>query len=127
MFRVGVRDSVMIAHTLPRPIFGPAQGMHGATFTVDVEFVSSTLTADGIVVDIAEAHRVLGDVLGVLNYQNLDEVEAFKGMVTTSEVLARWVHDEVRTAMSHVFSGSLKVTMHESHVAWASYETPDAA
>ncbi|MEL6178847.1 MAG: 6-carboxytetrahydropterin synthase [Myxococcota bacterium] len=122
MFRVGVRDHIMIAHSLPSPTFGPAQGMHGATFTVDVVFSRPHLDSDNIVVDIAKAHTVLAEVLGELHYKNLDEVPQFEGQITTTEFLARYIHEVLSQKALPFFQGHLEVKLHESHVAWASYE-----
>ncbi|MCF8479976.1 MAG: 6-carboxytetrahydropterin synthase [Rhodospirillum sp.] len=129
MFAVQVRDHIMIAHSLPRPVFGPAQQMHGATFVVDAAFFTRDVDEDGLGVDIGAATEVLGAVLKPLTYQNLDEVEAFKGKVTTTEVLAKHIFDQLTEAVAHKKLGPgshricrLKVTLHESHVALAWYE-----
>lgn len=129
MFAVEVRDHVMIAHSLPRPVFGPAQGMHGATFVVDAAFFTRDVDEDGLAVDIGAATHVLGDVLKPLNYQNLDELDAFKNTVSTTEVIAKYVFDQLADAVreSKLGPGShrivkLRVTLHESHVARGCYE-----
>ena len=129
MFSVGVRDHVMIAHSFRGEVFGPAQRLHGATFVVDVEFRSAEMSEDGIVVDIGRAHDELKVVLAELNYRNLDEAEAFRGRNTTTEFLARHVFDRLRDAVRAGRLGpggegvtALKVTLRESHVAWAGYE-----
>lgn len=129
MFAVEVRDHVMIAHSLPRPVFGPAQGMHGATFVVDAAFYTKDVDEDGLAVDIGAATSVLGEVLKPLNYQNLDELEIFKGKVSTTEVIAKHVFDQLAKAVAEQKLGPgsgricrLKVTLHESHVARGSYE-----
>lgn len=129
MYAVEVRDHVMIAHSLPRAVFGPAQGMHGATFVVDAAFMTRDLDENGLAVDIGLATTVLKEVLAPLNYQNLDALEVFRGKVTTTEVLARHVFDELQARIrdGRLGEGSariarLKVTLHESHVARGSYE-----
>ena len=131
MFTVTVRDHIMIAHSLRGEAFGPAQRLHGATYVVDVEFRRRELDADGIVVDIGKAGDTLKAVLGSLNFQNLDENLAFKGSNTTTEFLARVVFDRMVQAIGRGELGptageieSARVTLHESHVAWASYEGP---
>ncbi|NTF34379.1 6-pyruvoyl trahydropterin synthase family protein [Rhizobium skierniewicense] len=129
MFAVEVRDHVMIAHSLQRPVFGPAQGMHGATFVVDAAFFTRDVDEDGLAVDIGAATTVLSEVLRPLNYQNLDEVDIFKGKITTTEVIAKHIFDELASAVaskrlgpgSHRIS-RLKITLHESHVARGWYE-----
>lgn len=129
MFAVEVRDHMMIAHSLPRPVFGPAQGMHGATFVVDAAFMTEDLDEDGLGVDIGLATTVLKETIAPLNYQNLDDLAIFKGKVTTTEVLAKHVFDQLRGRIQAGDLGPggarikrLKITLHESHVARAWYE-----
>jgi 6-pyruvoyl-tetrahydropterin synthase len=129
MFSVTVRDSMMVAHSFRGDVFGPAQRLHGATFVVDATFRRPDLDADGVVVDIGAAARELADVLGGLTYRNLDDEPTFAGTNTTTEVLARYVADRIaeRAAAGALGPGAagltgLVVTLHESHIAWASYE-----
>jgi 6-pyruvoyltetrahydropterin/6-carboxytetrahydropterin synthase len=124
MFTVTIRDHVMIAHSLPAPAFGPAQRLHGATYVVDATFSRPQLDENHIVIDIALAHEVLKEVLAPLAYQNLDELPQFEGQLTTTEYLAFYVHQQITRAVAERFSGQLKVTLGESHVAWAGYEGP---
>lgn len=129
MFSVTVRDHVMIAHSLHGEVFGPAQRLHGATFIVDATFRREALDQHGIVVDIGLAAHELGAVLADLNYRNLDDDASLAGANTTTEVLARVIADRLAEriragglgAGGATLSG-LVVTLHESHVAWASYE-----
>lgn len=114
----------MIAHSLPDPAFGPAQQMHGATYVVDAEFQSQSLNQHAIVIDIGIAHEVLKKALAPLAYQNLDEIPEFKGKLTTTEFLAHHIHGTICGLVKDQFSGHLKVTLGESHVAWAAYEGP---
>ena len=125
MYALEVRDHIMIAHTLPSPVFGPAQGMHGATFTVDVAFFTEDLDAHGLVVDIGLASEALSEVLAPLRYKNLDEVQEFKGKFTTTEFLCGHIFDEMAKQLK---DGTLKdagrvrrmrVMLHESHIARA--------
>jgi 6-pyruvoyl-tetrahydropterin synthase len=129
MYSVCVRDHFMIAHSFRGAVFGPAQRLHGATYVVDVEFRRRELDADGIVVDIGKAGDTLKAVLAGLNFQNLDELPAFTGRNTTTEFLARVIFERIGEAMTRGELGpnaggieTAKVTLHESHVAWASYE-----
>jgi 6-pyruvoyl-tetrahydropterin synthase len=131
MFSVTVRDHFMVAHSFRGEVFGPAQRLHGATFVVDATFRRPSLDADGIVVDIAAAARELKAVLAELNLRNLDEEPAFAGVNTTTEVLAQVIADRLadrvragRLGESARAVTGLVVTLHESHVAWASYERP---
>ena len=131
MFTVTIRDHFMIAHSLRGEVFGPAQGLHGATYVVDATFRRATLDADGIVVDIGRAAEVLRAVVGELGYRNLDDEVEFAGMNTTTEALARVIADRLadRARAGALGDGALEldglmVTLRESHVAWASYERP---
>ena len=129
MYTVSVRDHFMIAHSFRGEVFGPAQKLHGATYVVDVEFRSTSLDDNGIVVDIGLATEAVRRILGELNYKNLDDESAFKGRNTTTEVLARTVFDRMAAAIGNGDLGpsgrsveSLRITLNESHVASASYE-----
>ncbi len=121
MYAVTVRDHVMVAHSLPRPVFGPAQALHGATYVVEATFRRADLDDDGIVVDIGAALSTLGEILDQLRYRNLDDHPAFHDVVTSTEVLTRWVAD--RLAESPVTEGldGLEVVLRESPEAWVSY------
>jgi 6-pyruvoyl-tetrahydropterin synthase len=129
VFSVTIRDHLMIAHSLRGKVFGPAQRLHGATFVVDATFRRATLDGDDIVVDIGRAAEVLRAVLGEFGYRNLDEELEFAGMNTTTEALAAVIADRLayRAKAGDLGDGgreldSLVVTLHESHIAWASYE-----
>jgi 6-pyruvoyl-tetrahydropterin synthase len=131
LFSVSVRDHVMVAHSFRGEVFGPAQRLHGATFVVDATFRRAELDADNIVVDIGLATTELGAVLADLNYRNLDDVPEFAGVNTSTEFLAKVIADRLA---DRVHAGALgegarglagiTVTLHESHVAWASFERP---
>jgi 6-pyruvoyl-tetrahydropterin synthase len=120
VFSVTVRDHMMIAHSFRGEVFGPAQALHGATYLVDATFRRATLDADGIVIDIGRATEALRAVLGELNYRNLDD--EFPETNTTTEVLAQVVADRLAERVAGLGLDALVVTLHESHVAWASYE-----
>jgi 6-pyruvoyl-tetrahydropterin synthase len=129
VFSVTVRDHFMIAHSFHGEVFGPAQRLHGATYVVDATFRRAGLDADNIVVDIGRAAQELTGVLAGLNYRNLDDDPEFAGINTSTEALARIIADRLA---ERVHAGALgegardlagiTVTLHESHVAWASYE-----
>ena len=129
MFSVTVRDHMMIAHSLRGEVFGPAQRLHGATYVVDATFRRADLDADGLVVDIGRAAEVLHAVVAELTYRNLDDEPGFADMNTSAEALARVVADRIAERAHAGALGetgrqldALIVTLHESHVAWASYE-----
>jgi 6-pyruvoyl-tetrahydropterin synthase len=131
VFSVTVRDHMMIAHSLRGETFGPAQRLHGATYVVDATFRRAAVDTDGIVVDIGRATEELSAVLAGLSYRNLDDEAALAGMNTTTEEIARVIADRLA---ERLFAGavgegareldSLVITLHESHIAWASYERP---
>jgi 6-pyruvoyl-tetrahydropterin synthase len=129
VFSVTVRDHMMIAHSFRGEVFGPAQRLHGATYVVDATFRRASLDADGIVVDIGRAAEQLHAVVAELSYRNLDDEPAFAGMNTSTEALARVIADRLAERVHAGDLGDsardlegLVVTLHESHVAWASYE-----
>lgn len=131
MYSVNVRDHFMVAHSFNGATFGPAQRLHGATYIVDLELRRTALDPDDVVVDIARATELLREVLAELNFRNLDEQPEFRGRNTTTEFLARVVFDRTATriragALGFEAAGldSAKVTLHESHVAWAAFEGP---
>ncbi|MEK2473878.1 6-carboxytetrahydropterin synthase [Streptomyces noursei] len=129
MFSITVRDHLMVAHSFRGAVFGPAQRLHGATFIVDATFRRPELDDDNIVVDIGLATQALGAVVAELNYRNLDDEPAFAGTNTSTEALAKVIADRL---VDRVHAGDLgegarelagiTVTLHESHIAWASYE-----
>ena len=128
-FTLTVRDHMMVAHSFSGETFGPAQRLHGATFVVDASFRASDLDADGVVVDIGRAAEALSQITASLTYRNLDDEPEFAGMNTTTERLCQVIADRLA---EHVEDGrlgsadgrlsSIEVTLHESHIAWASYE-----
>jgi 6-pyruvoyltetrahydropterin/6-carboxytetrahydropterin synthase len=129
MYSVTVRGHIMIAHSFRGETFGPAQKLHGATYVVDVEFRRAELDSDGVVVDIGRAMDSLTAILGTMNYRNLDEEPVFAGRNTTTEFLARFVFEQFVGAIGRGDLGegartieSLKVTLHESHIAAGGYE-----
>ena len=128
-FTLTVRDHMMVAHSFSGEAFGPAQRLHGATFIVDASFRASDLDADGVVVDIGRAAEALSQITGSLTYRNLDDEPEFAGMNTTTERLCQVIADRLaeRVADGRLGSAggrlsSIEVTLHESHIAWASYE-----
>lgn len=129
MYTVCVRGHAMIAHSFKGDLFGPAQRLHGATYVVDAELSRPDLSPEGVVVDIGRAQTALSAILHELDFRNLDEEPAFAGKNTTTEFLARVIYERLvqRIEKGELGPGSegirrIKVTLHESHVAWAAYE-----
>lgn len=129
MYSLTVRDHFMIAHSFHGASFGPAQRLHGATYVVDVSFHRLELDEENLIIDIGLASTVLADLLQEFNLTNLDDVPEFVGQNTTTEFMARVVFDRLATSIQEGKLGiaaeglsGMKVTLHESHVAWASYE-----
>jgi 6-pyruvoyl-tetrahydropterin synthase len=129
LYIVEVRDHIMIAHSFRGDVFGPAQALHGATFVVDAAFIAKEVDENNIVIDIGRAHEALKEILQPLNYKNLDEIPAFKGVNTTTEFLTRHIFNRLAEAAREGKLGrdgnelkAIRVTISESHVARASYE-----
>ncbi|GAA2728443.1 6-carboxytetrahydropterin synthase [Streptomyces nogalater] len=129
MFSITVRDHLMIAHSFRGEVFGPAQRLHGATFLVDATFRREQLDENGIVIDIGLAGRELHAVIAELNYRNLDDEPGFQGVNTSTEYLAKVIADRLADRIARGGPGEgakglagITVTLHESHIAWASYE-----
>lgn len=125
-YTLTVRDHLMIAHSFSGEMFGPAQRLHGATFIVDASFGADDLDSNGVVVDIGAASAALAQIVATLTYRNLDDHPDFAGVNTTTEVLCRAIADRLADAcargeLSADAVTSLSVTLHESHIAWASY------
>lgn len=135
-YSVTVRDHMMVAHSFRGEAFGPAQRLHGATFIVDATFGADELDGDGVVVDIGRAAGALSEIVGALTYRNLDDEPEFAGRNTTTEVLCRVIADRLADRLGGGVGGDLggagggatlttvTVTLHESHIAWASYSRP---
>jgi 6-pyruvoyl-tetrahydropterin synthase len=129
LFSVTVRDHIMVAHSFSGEVFGPAQKLHGATFVVDATFKRAALDDDNIVVDIGRASEELHGICGALSYRNLDDEPDFAGINTSTEYLAKVIADRLATKIGEGAFGpgaeglsGIAVTLHESHIAWASYE-----
>lgn len=129
MFTVTVREHLMIAHSLRGEVFGPAQRLHGATYLVDATFQRAELDADNVVVDMGLAATELRGIIAGLSYRNLDEDPDFTGTNTTTEFLAKVIADRLAARIldgalgesAHGLTG-ITVQLHESHIAWASYQ-----
>tara|TARA_B110000438_G_scaffold88297_1_gene87803 strand:- start:1639 stop:2040 length:402 start_codon:yes stop_codon:yes gene_type:complete len=128
MYSITVRNNILIAHSLPGEVFGPAQNMHGATYVVDAEFFAEKVNKYNIIMDLGVVTDILSDVLKFYSYKNLDEVEEFKGIITSTEFLAKDIYDRICAKLKKNYHSDyqslnkLKITLTESNVAWASFE-----
>ena len=128
MYSIKVRENILIAHSLPGEVFGPAQNMHGATYLVDAEFFTDKLNKYNIIMDLGIVSTILKEILKTYNYQNLDDVEEFKGIITTTEFLAEDICNKILSKLKNEYIDDynslkkIKITFQESNVAWASYE-----
>lgn len=124
MFKVGVKDYILIAHSLRGEVFGPARNVHGCTYVIEAEFQGESLDENGIIIDIGIATSILKDTLGKYNYKNLDEFPEFAKQNSTTEFLAKTIFEHIKNVLSQYNHKAtfLKITLNESHVAWASYE-----
>ena len=132
MYSLAVSSHMMIAHSFVGEIFGPAQQMHGATYTVEMELRRATLDGNGLVCDIGLARALLEEIIAGLNYRNLDEIKEFRGRNTTTEFLAGEIFRRVKARIAKGALGadvagalaSLRVRLRESPIAWAAFEGP---
>ena len=128
MYSITVRNNILIAHSLPGEVFGPAQNMHGATYIVDAEFYAKEINKYNIIMDLGVVTKILSDVLKFYSYKNLDEVEEFKNIITSTEFLAKDIFDRICRRLQKDYLKDfnklhkIKITLTESNVAWASYE-----
>ena len=128
MYSITVRNNILIAHSLPGEVFGPAQNMHGATYIVDAEFFSKEVNKYNIIMDLGIVTDILTDTLKFYSYKNLDEVEDFKGIITSTEFLAKDIYDRISLKLKEDYYDDykslhkIKIILTESNVAWASYE-----
>ena len=128
MYSITVRNNILIAHSLPGEVFGPAQNMHGATYVVDAEFFAENVNQYNIIMDLGVVTDILSDVLKFYSYKNLDEVKEFKGIITSTEFLAKDIYDRICSKLKNNYYSDyqslnkLKITLTESNVAWAAFE-----
>ena len=128
MYSITVRNNILIAHTLPGEVFGPAQNMHGATYIVDAEFFAKELNEFNIIMDLGVVTEILADVLKFYSYKNLDEIAEFNNIITTTEFLAKDIFNKITDKLKKDFSNDfkklhkIKIILTESNLAWATYE-----
>ena len=128
MYSIKVRENILIAHSLPGEVFGPAQNMHGATYLVDAEFFTDKLNEYNIIMDLGVVTTILKDTLKVYNYKNLDEVDEFKDIITSTEFLAKNICEKIISKIQNHYPDDykilkkIKISLQESNVAWATYE-----
>ena len=128
MYSIKVRENILIAHSLPGDVFGPAQNMHGATYLVDAEFFTNKLNEYNIIMDLGVVTTILKDTLKVYNYKNLDEVDEFKDIITSTEFLAKNICEKIINKLQNNYPNDykilkkIKISLQESNVAWATYE-----
>ena len=128
MYSITVRNNILIAHTLPGEVFGPAQNMHGATYIVDAEFFAKELNKFNIIMDLGVVTEILADVLKFYSYKNLDEIAEFNNIITTTEFLAKDIFNKITDKLKKDYSNDfkklhkIKIILTESNLAWATYE-----
>ncbi len=128
MYSITVRNNILIAHSLPGEVFGPAQNMHGATYIVDAEFYAKEINKYNIIMDLGVVTEILSDVLKFYSYKNLDDVKEFKNIITSTEFLAKDIFDRICDKLQKDYIEDfnklhkIKIILTESNVAWASYE-----
>ena len=128
MYSITVRNNILIAHSLPGEVFGPAQNMHGATYVVDAEFFAKKVNEYNIIMDLGVVTNILAEVLKFYSYKNLDDIDDFKGIITSTEFLAKDIYERICLRLKNDYLDDyhqlhkIKITLTESNVAWASFE-----
>ena len=128
MYSITVRNNILIAHSLPGEVFGPAQNMHGATYVVDAEFFAKKVNKYNIIMDLGVVTTILDEVLKFYSYKNLDDVDEFQGVITSTEFLAKDIYERICLRLKNDYLDDyhqlykIKITLTESNVAWASFE-----
>ena len=128
MYSITVRNNILIAHSLPGEVFGPAQNMHGATYVVDAEFFSKKVNEYNIIMDLGVVTNILAEVLKFYSYKNLDDIDEFKGIITSTEFLANDIYERICLKLKNDYLDDyhqlhkIKITLTESNVAWATFE-----
>ena len=128
MYSITVRNNILIAHSLPGEVFGPAQNMHGATYVVDAEFFAKKVNKFNIIMDLGVVTTILAEVLKFYSYKNLDDVDEFKGVITSTEFLAKDIYERICLRLKNDYLDDyhqlhkIKITLTESNVAWAAFE-----
>tara|TARA_B000000475_G_C15893037_1_gene405282 strand:+ start:61 stop:459 length:399 start_codon:yes stop_codon:yes gene_type:complete len=128
MYSITVRNNILIAHSLPGEVFGPAQNMHGATYVVDAEFFAKKVNEYNIIMDLGVVTNILAEVLKFYSYKNLDDIDEFKGIITSTEFLAKDIYERICLRLKNDYLDDyhqlhkIKITLTESNVAWASFE-----
>ena len=128
MYSITVRNNILIAHSLPGDVFGPAQNMHGATYIVDAEFFSENINKYNIIMDLGVVTNILAEVLKFYSYKNLDDIDEFKGIITSTEFLAKDIYERICLRLKNDYLDDyhqlhkIKITLTESNVAWAAFE-----
>ena len=128
MYSITVRNNILIAHSLPGEVFGPAQNMHGATYVVDAEFFAKKVNEYNIIMDLGVVTTILAEVLKFYSYKNLDDIDEFKGIITSTEFLAKDIYERICLRLKNDYLDDyhqlhkIKITLTESNVAWAAFE-----
>ena len=128
MYSITVRNNILIAHSLPGEVFGPAQNMHGATYVVDAEFFAENVNQYNIIMDLGVVTDILSDVLKFYSYKNLDDIDEFKGIITSTEFLAKDIYERICLRLKNDYLDDyhqlhkIKITLTESNIAWAAFE-----
>ena len=128
MYSITVRNNILIAHSLPGEVFGPAQNMHGATYVVDAEFFAKKVNEYNIIMDLGVVTNILAEVLKFYSYKNLDDIDEFKGIITSTEFLAKDIYERICLRLKNEYLDDyhqlhkIKITLTESNVAWAAFE-----
>jgi 6-pyruvoyltetrahydropterin/6-carboxytetrahydropterin synthase len=119
-FEVGASASLRAFHRLPW-MTGPEAEPHAHEYRIEVTVQRPELDERGMVCDLDVLQAALGEVLGRLADRDLDELSPDEVEAVTVEVLARWLHAELRDTARAAGAQTLAVRVWESPDAFGGY------
>lgn len=120
MFTIGIRSHYEAAHFL-RNYEGDCSRMHGHRYEVEAVMTFEALDGAGIAYDFMEADAHLRAITGALDHQNLNELDAFRGVETSAENQARYVYQELKARLGPHAPHLAAVRVWETPHHWAQY------
>lgn len=122
MFQVSVEETFSSGHAL-RGYRGKCENVHGHNYRVRVTVEGPQLDSIGLLCDFTELKRVLRGIIGVLDHQFINDLEAFRTVNPSAENLAKYFYEEVTSKVKDLPPGA-RVTdavIWETDTAFARY------
>jgi 6-pyruvoyltetrahydropterin/6-carboxytetrahydropterin synthase len=120
MFEIAVHSHFSGAHRL-RYLHGKCEELHGHNWKVEVSVVSNRLGKEGVVIDFGILKRRVEKVLKPLDHTYLNDLPYFSGIEPSSENIAKYIFDRLKSELKG-YQGTLKkVTAWESETSSATY------